>query len=214
MKKEKMSFITSLLFVIIGIIIFIKPDVVVKFTSYLFGGVFLLVGIYKCINYYIKDKNLKVVNYNELAFGIVSIVLGLLFILLAGTIELLIRICMGIWLILQGVGYIMRTFYTNSRDKKFVAMIITGLIFIGAGLYIVLVNNLVLSTIGLLMAIYGVIEFVGCFIYRDSNINSNKNNELREVEVIEEKDNDEKIEEVELEVKETKKKKTKKGSKK
>ncbi len=214
MEKRKMSFVTSLLFIIIGIIIFINPDIVVKFTSYVLGGIFLLVGIYKCINYYIKDKNLKVVNYNELAFGVVSIVLGLLFILLAGTIELLIRICIGIWLIMQGIGYIMRTFYTTSRDKKFVAMIITGLIFIGAGLYIVLVNNLVLSTIGLFMAIYGVIDLVGFFVYKDSRVNKPKDEEIKEVEIIESKDKDENIEEVELEVKETKKKKTKKGSKK
>ena len=108
----------------------------------------------------------------------------------------------------------MRTFYTTSRDKKFVAMIITGLIFIGAGLYIVLVNNLVLSTIGLFMAIYGVIDLVGFFVYKDSRVNKPKEEEIKEVEIIESKDKDENVEEVELEVKETKKKKTKKGSKK
>ncbi len=208
MKREKTSLIASLLFIIVGMIIFVKPDIVVKFTSYLCGGVFILVGIYKCINYYVKDKNLKVVNYYELAFGITAIVLGLLFILLASTIELLIRIFIGLYLILRGINYIMQTFYTTTRDKKFIALIVMGLIFIGIGLYIVIERNLVLSIVGLFMALYGLIDFISYFVYKDKeNIDEKNDNNNKEVRTIK---NKEVVEEVEFEQVKEKKKKGKK----
>lgn len=189
MKKKKLSFVSSLIFILLGIIVFVKPDIVVKFTSYVLGGLLIALGIYKCVNYYIKDKNLKVVNYNELAFGISSIVLGILFIFLASTIELLFRIVIGIWLILKGISSIFQTFYITNRDKAFYSLIVIGLIYIGIGLYIVLESNLVLSIIGLFMIIYGIIDLISYFVYKDKFEYKAKYKEvIEEVEYIETKE--------------------------
>ncbi len=187
---KKFSLINGILFIVIGVFIFFKPDAVIKFISYFIGGLLLAVGIYKVVNYYIQDKRLGVVNTNELAFGISAIVLGLLFIFLAGTIELMLRIVIGVWLIFAGIARISNTFYTTTRDSKFFALLIVGFLLVAAGIYVILVSNLVISTIGLIMAIYGLIDLISYFVYKDSFLNTKpkkKEIEVKEAEV-EEKD--------------------------
>ena len=165
-KNSKVSLFSSLVFFVLGIVIFVNPDILVKTISYGLGGLLILIGVYRSVSYYIHDKNLGVVNRNEIAFGITAIVLGVVFIFLADAIELLIRFIVGGWLAIAGLNKIAKTFYTTDRDSKFYSLIIIGLILIGIGLYIILVSNLALSIIGLFMMIYGVIDFISYFVYK------------------------------------------------
>ena len=167
-KYKKNSLITSIGFFLLGIFIFMNPDVLVKIVSYAFGGILIALGLYKIANYYIQDKRLGIVNHHELAFGITSLVLGVVFIFLADAIVLLLRFIVGGWLILAGVSKIFKTFFTTSRDSKFYALIIIGLILISIGLYIVFVSNIPLSIIGLFMMMYGLTDFISYFVYREN----------------------------------------------
>lgn len=163
----KTTLISGLVFFVLGIVIFLNPETVVKFVSYCLGGLLIGLGLYKCFNYYIQDKRLGIVNRNEMAFGITAIILGVVFIFLADAIELLLRFVVGGWLIIAGLGKIAKTFYTTERDSKFYALLVVGVILIGIGLYIVLVSNLALSIIGLFMMIYGLIDFISYFVYKE-----------------------------------------------
>ena len=167
-KTSKVSLISGIAFFALGIIIFLNPEILVKVISYGIGGLLILIGIYKSVNYYIQDKRLGIVNRNEIAFGITAIVLGVVFIFLADAIELLIRFIVGSWLLIAGLNKIVKTFYTTDRDSKFYALIVVGIILIGIGLYIILVSNLALSIIGLFMMIYGVIDFISYFVYKNN----------------------------------------------
>jgi len=205
--NNKTSLISGLVFFILGIIIFLHPDTVVKFASYCLGGLLIGLGLYKIANYYIQDKRLGVVNRNEMAFGITAVVLGVLFIFLAGTLELLLRFIVGGWLVIAGLGKIGTTFYTTDRDSKFYALIVVGVIYIGIGLYIVLVSNLALSIVGLFMMIYGLTDFISYFVYRKKQeiIEEKIKEEIAEEFIDTKKNKDEIIIETEFEEKELKK---------
>ena len=170
-KTSKVSLISGIVFFILGMIIFLNPALLVKVISFGIGGLLILLGLYKTVNYYIQDKRLGIVNRNEFAFGITAIVLGIIFIFLADAIELLIRFIVGGWLIIAGLNKIVKTFYTTTRDSKFYALIVVGIILILIGLYIILVSNLALSIIGLFMMIYGIIDFISYFVYFDNKLN-------------------------------------------
>lgn len=214
--KNKVSLTGGLIFLVVGIILFTNPDVFVKTISYVVGGVLILIGLYKVINYYIKDKNLKVVNRNEMAFGITSIILGVLFIFLAGTLELILRFVIGIYILLIGISKIFATFYTTDRGSKFYALIVVGLAFIVCGIYTIVNSNLPLKILGLFMIIYGLIDIISFFVYKDDSkeVKISDDDEIEtKLEVKEKEKTEEKVEEVEfIEKKETKKKGKKKNS--
>jgi len=207
--KKSISLLNGILFFIVGIIVFVNPDVLVKIISYGLGGILIMIGSYKTVNYYIQDKRLGIVNRNELAFGITSVILGLLFIFLAGAIELLLRFMVGGWLILAGIRRITTTFYTTDRTSKFYALIIVGFILIAAGLYIILVSNIALSIIGLFMMIYGLIDVVSFFVYNYNTIDEEDVITNKRINIEDIKETAEEVEFVEKE-ETNKKKKTKK----
>lgn len=180
MKNSKISLISGLVFFILGIIIFLNPELLVKTISYGLGGLLILIGIYKTVNYYIQDKRLGIVNRNEIAFGITAIILGIVFIFLADAIELLLRFIVGGWLVIAGLNKIVSTFYTTDRNSKFYSLLVVGFILIGIGLYIILVSNLALSIIGLFMMIYGITDFISYFVYKNNIVNSDLDNLLND----------------------------------
>lgn len=181
----KGSIISGLIFFVVGLFILLYPQAIVKFISYFAGGVLVAYGLYKSINYYVQDKRLGIVNQNELGFGITMVVLGILLICLAGTIEFLTRVVIGAYLFIVGITKIMNTFYTNDRSEKFYALIIIGLLFIAAGLYTVINANLPLQVLGMFMMTYGIIDFISYFVYKDEKSTVVK--EVQEAELIEEK---------------------------
>lgn len=163
--QSALSLLGSIVFLIFGIILFVEPDGVVKLMSNLFGIALIAMGTYRTVNYLIQNKRLQVVNYNEIAFGITAIVLGVVLIFLSESIAFLLRVIVGIWVIVAGVSKIMQTFYTNDRSSKFYALLIMGIALVGIGLYIVLESNLALSIIGLFMVLYAIIDIVSYFMY-------------------------------------------------
>ena len=206
--KKNNSLLTSIVFLVIGVILFTDPDSMVKFISYIFGGLLIIVGVYRCANYYIQDKRMGVVNNNELAFGITAFILGLLFIVLASAIEFLIRIFFGAYLILIGINKVYQTFFTTDRSSKFYALIVVGIIFLIGGVYTIVESNITLSLIGLFMIIYGVVDFISYFVYK----NNGNGNPVKEAEIVKEITSEEEI--VEEPKKESKKNKKSKKSKK
>lgn len=181
-KSSKVSLISGLTFFVLGVIIFLNPEILVKVISYGLGGLLILIGIYKTANYYIQDKRLGVVNRNELAFGITAIILGIVFIFLADAIELLLRFIVGGWLVIAGFNKIISTFYTTDRNSKFYSLLIIGIILISIGLYIILVSNLALSIIGLFMMFYGIIDFISYFVYKNNIINNDFDSLINNIE--------------------------------
>lgn len=214
-KNSKVSLISGIVFFVLGIIIFLNPEILVKTISYGLGGLLILIGIYKTVNYYIQDKRLGVVNRNEIAFGITAIILGVVFIFLADAIELLLRFVVGGWLVIAGLNKIFSTFYTRDRNSKFYSLLVVGIILICIGLYIILVSNLALSIIGLFMMLYGITDFISYFVYKNNTVNSDLDNLLNsniDKEEVKDKNNKDEVI-VETEFIEKKSKKSKKDKK-
>ncbi len=185
---RKITLLSSIVFFILGMIIFVKPEMVVKVISYVIGGGLILVGVYSTISYIVNDRRLKVVNYNEIMFGITAIILGLLFILLAGAIELLLRIVVGVWVIMSGISRIYTSMIYPVKDARFYSLIIVGIILIGLGFYIVFYSNLAISIIGLFMMLYGLIDFISYFVYKNASLEVNKKinskEDIKEAEIV------------------------------
>lgn len=186
MKNNKISLVSGLVFFILGIIIFLNPELLVKTISYGLGCLLILIGIYKVVNYYIQDKRLGIVNRNEIAFGITAIILGIVFIFLADAIELLLRFIVGGWLVIAGLNKIVSTFYTTERNSKYYSLLVVGIILICIGLYIILISNLALSIIGLFMMLYGITDFISYFVYKNTIVNNDLDNLLNDNEDTEE----------------------------
>ena len=170
-KKDAMSLITSILFFIIGILLFSNPGGVVKIITYVIGSIFIIVGIGKIISYYRMNKKININNTSDLIMGIVAIVLGLVIIFCSSAIEFVIRLVMGGWILYSGIVKLIYSLnLKESKVNNWIYVLIVSIIMIICGLYIVIKSNLVFSTIGLFLIIYSIIEIVQ-YIIIPKNIN-------------------------------------------
>lgn len=164
MEKEKgMSLLISALFLALGIILFTNPGGVVKFITYIVGGIFALLGSIYLIKYYRSSE--RKTNIISLYSGVLSIMIGIIVVFCAGAIELAIRILIGGWILYRSIITM-----KESLDLKVMkvptwkrGMVIAALLF-ACGIYIVVRSNLVLSTIGLLLIVYAIVEIVNVIL--------------------------------------------------
>ena len=195
--SNTLSLIYSILYFILGAIIFTKPEIIILFISYVIGGIFIIIGIFKCIKNYLDIKKDNNISSKEMITGIILVILGSVFILLAGVIEALVRLIIGGWILFSGINRLINSLNIKNRTKTKVIYIILSFIIIGVGLYTILESNLAFKTIGLLLIIYSIIEIIG-YIF-------NKKEHYIEEHIIIESENNKVIDAVLIEDKTTKK---------
>lgn len=187
------NLITSIISLIIGVILFSRPDLVTIAISYVLGTLLIICGIGKIIFYsYQKGKDTNT-STGMLVSGIVLIFFGLMCIFFSNIIEQIIRFIIGGFILLSGINRLIKAINVeNKKDYRFIASIIVSLILIFIGIYVIFISNLVFSSLGIILIIYSVIEIIN-YIIMASNSNvvleKTSDSKLKTIEVKEKKNN-------------------------
>lgn len=174
-KKTGMySLISSIVFAVLGIILIAYPEGTVKVISYILGIMFMLIGIYKVINYFMTKGSYDLYNY-DLAFGIIAIILGIVTIAYSKEITAIFRIIIGLWIIYSGIIRLslslkLKTLGTNAWKYSLILSIIMLL----CGIYVIANSQIIIVTTGVIILIYSIIDIIESVIFL-SNINDIEN---------------------------------------
>lgn len=163
--ETQKSILTPIIFLVIGLLLLFNPGGIVEFVSYIFGGVFLALGIGK----FIRDSKRYDHTTGDTFYSILMVIIGIIFIFFSGTIEFIIRLSIGIWIIINGLNTIAIGANIMKADKNSVVSLIIGFILLLIGLYTIFVSNLVLSTLGLVLTIYAILEIIDYFYIQAKN---------------------------------------------
>ena len=157
--ETKKSIIPPIIFLIIGVLLLINPGNIVEFLAYIFGGVFLALGVAKLIS----DSRRNDKTTGDTFYSIIMVIMGVVFICCSGTIEFVIRLIVGLWIVINGINTIAIGLNLIRVNTKSMFTLIIGVLLLIMGLYTIFVYNLVLSTLGLVLVIYSVLEIVDYF---------------------------------------------------
>lgn len=161
-KKDKSSIITSILFLVLGICLFINPTEMVKFITYIIGIIFVVFGSIKLYNYYkFKDS----ISNIQLTLGIAAIIIGIVIMFCNGIIEFTIRLIMGGFILANGLNKIIVSLNSKNYNDKWKILLAIGILLIIVGLYMLLVSNIILSTIGIILIVYSSIDIISYLMY-------------------------------------------------
>lgn len=160
MKKDrKVTILTSLLFLMLGIILFQNPGGVVKFITYIFGGIFLFIGMIYFIQYWKRED--KTTLSSELYSGIISVIIGIIVMFCAGAIEFALRLITGVWILYRAFMSLHYALWLRDlKDPSWKIHALISFILLVIALYVILKSNLILSSIGLVLILYSVVEFI------------------------------------------------------
>jgi len=161
--------ISSIVFFILGAVMFTNPEAVVLVVSYVIGGLIIILGVYKCIKNYVEVKKDNQTSSKEMVLGIVLVVIGLVFIFLANVIEALVRLVIGGWILFSGINRLMNALMLDKKTSKFFVLLGISIVLILGGLYTILETNLAFKAIGIVLMIYSFIEIFG-YIFNKNTV--------------------------------------------
>lgn len=164
-KTGWISILESIIFVILGAILIWKPEGTVKVISYILGIIFILIGIYKIINYFLAKGKYDFYNY-DLIYGLMACVLGIVTIVYSNTIGAILRIAIGIWIIYSAFIRMNLSLKLKSLNLKiWIYSLCLAIAMFACGLYITLNSGAVIVTIGIMMIVYSVIDIIEDIIF-------------------------------------------------
>ncbi len=169
-KTGCVSILESLIFAILGIVLVCKPEGTVKFISGVLGAVFILVGIYKIINYFVTKGENDFFNY-DLIYGLTAIVIGIVAMAYMNIIGSVFRIIIGVWIIYTSFVRINLAIQIKKiGSKSWIFGLILAILMLIGGLYVIIDANAIIVTIGIIMIVYSVMDIIENIIFM-RNIN-------------------------------------------
>lgn len=168
------SLIISILFVIIGLFLFIKPDATISIISYIVGGFLLLIGLVNVYKYFSSESKLNVFSF-DLAYGVLLLIAGIFLIIDTTIFAKVFNIVLGIWIIVNSItkfqyGLILKRAKNTDWAYTFLVSILMFLWGI-----VLLINPFksaltITQIIGVFIIVYAVLDIIDNFIIR-KNIN-------------------------------------------
>ena len=158
------SILSSVIFLILGIILINHPEGTIKFVSYILGGSLIIFGIIRLATFFSTRENFSYYDFN-LMLGSLCFLAGLVIIVFGTAIASFIGIILGIWISLTAVNRINFAFRLKEEKIKYwYVSLIIALLVLSAGLYIIFAPELILVTLGSLLIAYSIMDIVQSII--------------------------------------------------
>lgn len=161
-KKDKYSIFISVAFFIVGLFMFLYPNDMVKFITYIIGVLFAVFGCLKLYNFYKSKESISNV---ELNIGICSIIFGIIIMFCNGIIEMVIRFILGGYILANGMNKLIVALNSRSYNNKWTGLLVVAIILIIGGLYMILKTNFISSIVGLVIMVYSAVDIISYLLY-------------------------------------------------
>ena len=159
------SLVTSIIFAILGIILIANPEGTIKFIAIILGVIFGLVGLYKIVNY-IENKGKYDFYNNDIAYGVIAIVLGSVTICYSTQIGAIFRIIIGLWIVYSAILRINLSIKLKTIDSNvWIYSLIIALIMAFCGIFIICNSGAVIVTLGIVVVIYSVLDAIESIMF-------------------------------------------------
>ena len=154
--------VISTLFIILGIMLISRPEEIMSVTSFLLGGIFVVMGVLKIIDYY---SNGKQDNY-LIALAVVMIIVGFIVMFFADIILSIFRILIAIWIIYSGIMNLQTAIvWKDYKSKLWLLTLLLSIITIIVGIYILVNTGALMKTLGIAILVYGIVDIIESFIF-------------------------------------------------
>ncbi|MBE6153523.1 MAG: hypothetical protein E7166_04795 [Firmicutes bacterium] len=166
------SILSSAVLLVIGLLLFIRPESTLSLISYTIGGILVIIGTNSLINYY---RGKEYVSRFELFYGVLGVLGGFVLILNPKAIVSLIPFIIGVWIVISSLSKLKYSINVSSKKTKagIISLVITILTLV---LGVILIFNpfsgavFITKMIGLFLFVYAILDIVqSSIIKKDVN---------------------------------------------
>ena len=154
--------VISVLFVILGVLLIVKPSEMMSVISILLGMVLFIIGFLKLVDYFTsKDKE----DY-LLTFALVAAFLGVIVLFCSDVITGIFRAALGIWIIISGIRNFQTTLvWKEVKSGLWTVTLLCAMLMIIAGIVILVSTTLAFRIVGIVIVIYAVLDIIARSIF-------------------------------------------------
>lgn len=146
-----MAILESLIVGALGVMLLINPDGMFKVIFYVVGIFLIIKGVYKIINYFAVHGKYDFYN-NDLLYGIIALVFGILAVVLWEQLGKLIGIAVGAWMIYGALVRMNTAIKMHTAGiKEWFYVLLLSMIMLALGIYMVISASAVPMVIGWIM---------------------------------------------------------------
>lgn len=165
------AIIESLATIILGIFLIAFPDAVIKVIAYIVGIFLVIKGAYQIINYFVVKGQNDYFN-NNLLFGIISGLVGIAALVMGEEIAGVFRVVIGIWIIYESLVRVNTAIKLHAAGiEAWKISLVLALAMLVAGVFITFFEGAVVTLIGWMLILSGVIGIIGDVMFIQ-NVNS------------------------------------------
>ena len=151
---------------VLGILLLVNPEGIIKAIFYVVGICLMIKGVYKVMNYFAIHGKYDFYN-NDLLYGIIALVFGVIAVVLWEQLGQMIGIAVGAWMIYSALVRMNAAIKMHTAGvKQWTYVLGLAAVMLAMGIYMVVSVGAVVAVVGWLMivgAIVGIIDDV-CFI--------------------------------------------------
>ena len=164
--------VISIIFVLFGALLIAKPNETVGAISIILGILFIAMGVLKLVEYYTADTKEDWL----LTVALISVVLGIVILFASDAILSVFRVIVGIWIIATGIMDLQTTLvWKEVKSPYWTVAVCLSILMMLAGIVILINQNILFTTMGVIIVIYGVLDIVDRFIFMKKISNYMKN---------------------------------------
>ena len=164
--SSQSSLISSILFFILGAILFTSADKLLNIVSIIIGTLFATAATISLVIYFIQSRRLEgTPKKGNLIFGVIAFILAIIFIFFSNIVEQAIRFVIGGWILLTGILRLINVLAMPKKNKKFLQLLIVAALLIFIGIYTIVKEIFGLDIMGVIMMIYAAVEIIGYVLY-------------------------------------------------
>lgn len=162
--------ILTIVFLLVGSILIVKPDISFNIISYFIGASLVVSGIYL----FIIDSKTNNIFINVFLYAILLTLIGILIILNPVTLKVILPIFLGLWFLISGIFKIRLDIYMKD-EPYFILSLITNIITVICGV-ILLINpvesvSAITISLGIIIVVSSISSLIDIIIFK-KNINS------------------------------------------
>lgn len=155
-----MAIFESLATAILGIFLIAWPDVVIKVIAYVVGIFLIIKGGFQVINYFVVKGQNDFFN-NGLLFGIISVLIGIVALVMGEEIANVFRIVIGIWMIYEALVRMNTAIKLHAaKIDAWKYVVLLALCMLVVGIFVVFYSGAVVTLIGWMMVLMGVFGII------------------------------------------------------
>ncbi len=159
------AILESLALVILGILFIVLQETIVKALAYLIGVFFIVKGGFQVISYYMEKGQNDLFN-NGLLSGVVSVLIGIALLIVGEDIAHVFRVVIGVIITYESLARInTATKLSAARIDAWKYILIVALIMLVIGVFITFNSGAVITLIGWMMILAGIVGIVGDAVF-------------------------------------------------